>query len=284
MKKIVLRMFGGVILLSSLSFGDYSISSTFMREFKNKVASTVKEYGGKYAKEYRENKALEKPSRNDENRRKVGGVRLKYPVNYSFLFSKQRCNQVIDNGAYTACYDYGTKTSHVLRYRLDRNSLKSRYVKRGMDSDRFYASNIIPRKYRATPYDYQGGRRGEKYDKGHIRSYASSAYSKNLIYLTYSMINILPQTPQLNRYRWLKAEKYERYVAKKLGSVTVINIADYNGQITRIGNNVGVPVGFYKVILGDNDFKKCFYYRNTQRSIKGDKLRDHVIDCKKVYL
>ena len=64
------------------------------------------------------------------------------------------------------------------------------------------------------------------------------------------MANIVPQYPTLNRKAWIKAEKYERLIASKLKTITVINLIDYSKSTQQIGkNNLSVPNTFYKIIF-----------------------------------
>ena len=208
------------------------------------------------------------------------GKRLKFPINERVLFNQQECDAVIRTDVYTSCYSARDRIGRYEIYTLSGNDLRSGYIK---ERPSFYPQPhlTLPK---ATPFDYS--RSG--YDRGHIRSHASTAWDRNLLNETYSMVNIWPQTPGLNRHGWIKAEKYERLVARKLGRITVFNIADINGASTTIGrHHVLVPVGFYKVITNETEhYRKCFYYKNTNSYSQdgNDKLRDHEVDCSKVYL
>lgn len=102
---------------------------------------------------------------------------------------------------------------------------------------------------------------------------------------TYTMANIIPQSPLVNRKTWIKAEKYERLIALKLGEVSVLNGVIYGDNPKRIGkSNLSIPLGFWKMIFNDKkNFKKCFYYKNDLNiETKNDKLRSHLIDCEEI--
>lgn len=99
------------------------------------------------------------------------------------------------------------------------------------------------------------------------------------------MANVIPQAPKVNRKTWIKAEKLERSIAVKLGSVSVINGVIYSENSERIGRNkVAVPSAFWKMIYNNEaGYKKCFYYKNDKDiDIKGDKLKHHLVDCGKL--
>ena len=55
------------------------------------------------------------------------------------------------------------------------------------------------------------------------------------------MANIIPQYPKVNRYTWIKAERYERQIAKKLNRN--LNLVLTNGDIILLG------VLFYYIFL-----------------------------------
>lgn len=89
------------------------------------------------------------------------------------------------------------------------------------------------------------------------------------------MANIIPQYKWINRKTWVKSEKYERQVARKLGSVTVINgviYGDYSKRMRKSG--IAYPIAYWKMLYDNHDFERCFYYENDSHAkIKGDKLR-----------
>jgi len=212
-------------------------------------------------------------------RRKVKGRRLKFPINHRLLFSDRNCDMPFQNSQLYSCYDYGYKIPVLTGYIVSAEDLKKGYIE---DRPSFYPENSIPRKYRSYPSDFKNS----GFDRGHSRSHASTAWSKEDIYETYTMANIFPQTPELNRKSWLKVEKYERLIARKLGSIYVLNIAEVPENPRVIGKHkVAVPSGYYKVIVNQEaDFKKCFYFMNKQNmDLSNDRLKAHEIDCNKVY-
>ncbi|RXI35692.1 hypothetical protein CP963_14165 [Arcobacter cloacae] len=100
------------------------------------------------------------------------------------------------------------------------------------------------------------------------------------------MANVIPQYRNINRYTWIKAEKLERVVASKLGTVSVLNGVVYPDRPKTIGrNNIAVPSGFWKMLFNkEKKYERCFYYENTiGLKTKGDKLRDHEVDCKSLH-
>tara|TARA_B110000046_G_C12953344_1_gene381152 strand:+ start:338 stop:637 length:300 start_codon:yes stop_codon:yes gene_type:complete len=99
------------------------------------------------------------------------------------------------------------------------------------------------------------------------------------------MANVIPQSPKVNRYTWIKAEKLERQVASKLGSLDVLIGVIYSDIPQRIGKNkIAVPKAYYKKLSNrEHNYEKCFYYENELViDTKKDKLRNHLIECSKL--
>ena len=69
--------------------------------------------------------------------------------------------------------------------------------------------------------------------------------------------------------------------------VNVLNGVVYASNPPRIGkNSIAVPSGFWKMIYNDKkNYKKCFYYENDLKTIaRGDKLKNHLVDCDRITL
>ena len=198
-----------------------------------------------------------------------------YATEISDYINKNNCSQIIDKSVFTICYDYKLKGAKYVAYTLDGSLVNSSNIKK---RPRFYTEKNLPKQYRSTSKDYVNS----GYDRGHLANDADFDYSEKALRKTYTMANIIPQAPKVNRKTWIKAEKYERTVALELGSVTVINGVVYSSNPKRIGKNgVAVPDAFWKIIYNDEKkFKKCFYYKNDLDVIvRQDRLKSHQIDC-----
>ena len=198
-----------------------------------------------------------------------------YATEISDYINKNNCSQIIDKSVFTICYDYKLKGAKYVAYTLDGSLVNSSNIKK---RPRFYTEKNLPKQYRSTSKDYVNS----GYDRGHLANDADFDYSEKTLRKTYTMANIIPQAPKVNRKTWIKAEKYERTVALELGSVTVINGVVYSSNPKRIGKNgVAVPDAFWKIIYNDEKkFKKCFYYKNDLDVIvRQDRLKSHQIDC-----
>lgn len=195
----------------------------------------------------------------------------------SNFINQRDCDQILDKGYYQICYDYKAKGAKYVGYTLDGSKVNSGDIKK---RPRFYPDTDIPAQYRTTSKDYT---KNEFHaDRGHLAPDASFDYSQKALHTVYSMANIIPQYYQINRKTWIKAERYERQVAVKLGTVTVINGVVYSAKPPRMRKSgIAYPEGFWKMLYDNKGFERCFYYKNdSQARIKGDKLRDHVVGCK----
>jgi len=194
----------------------------------------------------------------------------------SDFINKRDCDQVLDKGFYQICYDYSALGAKYVGYVLDGNLVNAGNIKK---RPRFYPDTEIPAQYRTTSKDYT---RNEFHaDRGHLAPDASFDWSKQSLRSVYSMANIIPQYSKINRRTWVKAEKYERVVARKLGHVTVVNGVVYDSSPRRMRKSgIAYPKAYWKMLYDNKGFERCFYYKNDSRAkIKGDKLRDHVVDC-----
>ncbi len=100
------------------------------------------------------------------------------------------------------------------------------------------------------------------------------------------MANIIPQYPRVNRYTWIKAEKYERLMATNLNRVTVINIVNYEENPKTIKNGISIPSSYTKVLFNNkSNFSRCLKYKNIKNvDVKSDKLINHNINCSQLIL
>lgn len=192
----------------------------------------------------------------------------------SDFINLKNCDQIIDKEVFKICYSYEHKGALAVWYELDENLVNKNNIK---ERPEFYSEKNIPIQYRTKSQDYINS----GFDRGHLAPDANFDYDVKAQAKTYTMANIVPQNPTLNRKTWIKAEKYERFVASKLKTVTIINLVDYSKSTTQIGkNNLSVPNTFYKIIFNnDKNFKKCFKYENIEINPQTDKLKDHQIDC-----
>ncbi len=198
------------------------------------------------------------------------------------LFSKdindfidlKECDQIIDKQVFKICYSYKYKGALAVWYELDGNLVNKINIKK---RPRFYSEKTIPMRYRTKYKDYTHS----GFDRGHLASDAMFDYDKKVLRKTYTMANIVPQYPKLNRRTWVKAERYERKMAYNLGKLKVINLIDYSSSPGQLRNNISIPSSFRKILINDDrNFLRCFEYQNIKNiDVKKDRLKHHKINC-----
>ena len=201
-----------------------------------------------------------------------------YAITIEQFINQRECDQTIDKEFYTICYDYELKAGRAVGYRLFGDLVNANNIQKRPS---FKIERSLERPYRSSNTDYT--RSG--YDRGHLAADAAFDWSEESLEAAYSLANIIPQARKVNRYTWIKAERYARYVAVQLGEVDVINVIKYSDDPQRIGKNgIAVAEGFYKVLYNKaEDFTRCLYYKNENNiTTSEDRLRDHVVECNEV--
>jgi len=189
------------------------------------------------------------------------------------------CDTIIDKEFFEVCYDYKLKAAKSVAYVLAGDLVNESNIK---DRPNFYEEELLDEAYRVSASDYTNS----GYDRGHMAPDAAFDWSQESLEATYSMANIIPQIPEVNREMWTDVEKYSRRKAVDLGEVSVINIVKYNPERSRrLGHNkIAVSKGFYKVLYNEEKaFKECYFYENRPyEDVSKDKLIDHWVDCNTV--
>lgn len=144
-----------------------------------------------------------------------------------------------------------SKTAVFTAERLTADSLAAgKGLKR---TDRFYEEARLPRSERSTLSDYKSriaGPDGElRFDRGHLVPAADSA-TEEAMAQSFSLANMVPQSPQNNRGPWADIEKATRkYVSRAKGDVFVYTGPVYTKPVTVLGpNKVWVPTYLYKLV------------------------------------
>ncbi|GAB6035425.1 DNA/RNA non-specific endonuclease [Galenea microaerophila] len=207
---------------------------------------------------------------------------LMIPFNCSaYDYAKQfinpkSCDQILDKKYYKSCYNYKMKGILATAYTLDGQLVNQKNIKKRL---RWYTDKEIPKQFRSEPSDYSHS----GWDRGHSAPDADFDFSYKALKAVYAISNATPQAPYLNRHLWAKAEKYERYVAHKLGKVKVVNVIQYAWNPRRIGvNQIAVPSSYYKIIYNDKGFERCFMFKNSLLKTDKTKLKQHEVDCQTI--
>jgi len=197
-------------------------------------------------------------------------------LNYTERFINQEsCNQILDKEFLTICYDYNLKVAKSVAYTLYGDLVNELNIQ---ERPSFYVEREIESEYRAETTDYTN----TGYDRGHLAPDASFDWSQESLDSTYSLANIIPQVPVVNRQMWLKVENYARDKAVELFELNIVNVVRYSNTPQRIGeNNISVSIGYYKILFNsEKEYEECFYYANDiNASSENDQLENHLVDC-----
>lgn len=110
--------------------------------------------------------------------------------------------------------------------------------------DVFHAETALPASERAELPEY----RGSGYDRGHLSPAADMATvaAQNE---SFTLANMVPQMPALNRGPWAHLEGTTRGFATRYGEVYVVTGAVFSGaKLSKIGGRVLVPSNMYKAV------------------------------------
>lgn len=191
---------------------------------------------------------------------------------------ENNCSQIIDNEFIVMCYDYQKKAVKAVSYTLLGDLMNEKNID---ERPSFYVEKELASKNRISSTDYTNS----GYDKGHMAPDAAFDWSQESLDAVYTLANVIPQAPQVNRNSWAKLERYVRDKAEALGELNVVNVVKYGQRSSRMGKNrMAISKGYYKVLYNqDENYEECFYYSNKLGvSTQGDVLEDHAVSCQTV--
>ena len=196
----------------------------------------------------------------------------------SEFISGANCDQIIDNEFITICYDYKLKAAKSVAYLLDGDLMNDPNIDKRPS---FYSEKSLDKKYRISTTDYTNS----GYDRGHLAPDAAFDWSQESLNSVYTLANIIPQAPQVNRNSWASLEKYVRAKAVELGKLNVINVVKYGQRSSRMGKNkMAISKGYYKILYNEEEsYEECFYYSNKLGvSSREDTVPKHKVLCSEV--
>ena len=162
-----------------------------------------------------------------------------------FDFSVSNSEEVL----YYGCYDAVNKGPHLIEYILTKARAEHTGVKRPdvpftQNRDGGVLRGLLEENGHTLPSHNDYTRSG--YDRGHMAPNGDFNDTTENATLTFFIANIWPQTPNLNRVRWLRAESYTRKLASEYGEVKVVIITDEFTDL-KVGP-VSVPLNFKRQV------------------------------------
>ncbi|QOL14547.1 DNA/RNA non-specific endonuclease [Dickeya dianthicola] len=158
---------------------------------------------------------------------------------------------------FVVLYSYVNKAPLISAQRLTAEQVKAADAISRHDA--FHIEPLIPQAVRSATddYEYSG------YDQGHMAP-AGDMPNSLAQHESFSMSNMTPQLPKLNRISWRKIEASVRKLALQDGEVWVVTGAVFGNK--RIGNGVSVPTVIYKAISSQST-QQVFVGDNTTGAV-----------------
>jgi len=191
------------------------------------------------------------------------------------FINDNNCNQIIDNEFIVMCYDYQKKAVKAVSYTLEGDLMNELNI---LKRPSFYVEQKLNPKDRISTTDYTNS----GYDKGHMAPDAAFDWSQESLDAVYTLANIIPQAPQVNRRSWAKLEYYVRKKAEELGELNIVNVVKYGQRSSRMGRHrMAISKGYYKILYNeDENYEECFFYSNKLGvSADNDVQENHAVTC-----
>jgi endonuclease G len=120
--------------------------------------------------------------------------------------------------------------------------------------DRFHEESALPDAQRASTKDYV--RSG--YDRGHMAP-SGDMPSAEAQRESFTLANMAPQSPALNRGLWEEIEETARGMAERDGDVYVVTGPLFATNNKTLNGRVAIPSGFFKAIYSDRTHQAAAY-------------------------
>ena len=222
--------------------------------------------------------------------------------------NNQHAIQITGQLGYPSTVNIISKPNFIISYNKERrhpNWVMERIIKDQISitdaADRenanFFNESSVDEYFQSSNGDYKNS----GFDRGHLAAAANHRHSQQNMNQTFTLANVCPQTPELNRGIWSKLEQYTRAMAQHNKAVYCISgplylpyldtNQDKNKKFIKyqvIGNNnVAVPTHFFKVIAvqrNDNDLLdvKSFVFENSndKKFVEGNQnLNEYLVPC-----
>ena len=164
--------------------------------------------------------------------------------------------------AFAVLHSGETRTPVFVAEKLNRQSIRDADEKR---TDKFFADARLPRAERSELSDYKGS----GYARGHMAP-AGDMPTPAAMAQSFSLANMVPQSPKQNSGPWAKIEKDTRlYVSRAKGDVFVITGPVFDASSSVIGvNQVRVPSHLFKLVYDAQTGRAWVHWQANADSTK----------------
>lgn len=156
--------------------------------------------------------------------------------------SEPMAEQILVREGYTTSYNQITKNANWVAWHLTRSHTSGQWPRKGIP----YIVDIEVNGPRQELEDYDTTL---PLDHGHLCPAGDNKWSAKAMEQTFLLTNMCPQNSALNRGDWEELERHCRGWANHYGEIWIACGPIFNEGYKTIGNGVGVPDSFYKVVL-----------------------------------
>jgi endonuclease G len=118
----------------------------------------------------------------------------------------------------------------------------------------------------AKPAEYAGS----GWDLGHMMPAEDASTSAETSHDSFSMANVSPQLPELNRQEWERLEESVRAWAYERGDLLVYVGPIFSDRPKTFGNHIGIPSAFFKVLVDQKTGEVLAFELPQKAEAKGD--------------
>lgn len=182
--------------------------------------------------------------------------------------------ELLAHTAYTLSYNDNHELANWVAY-----SLRPEHLKDCVGRANNFLPDPILRSGSATKDDYyQTG-----YDRGHLAPAGDMKWSRQVMRESFYFSNITPQTPSMNRGRWVKLETLIRAWAKGASETVIVTGPILKGDLAQIGpSRVSVPDYHFKTILVNRNGKREAIAFLMPQHPKFSDLKSYVISVREL--
>lgn len=145
-------------------------------------------------------------------------------------------SQLLCREGYAAGYNYDTKVSDWVSYRMTETSAQGNVTR----TNKFAEDKDVPVQFRATLADYH--RSG--YDRGHQAPAADMRSTTTTMKESFLLTNMTPQLPELNRGAWrILEEKARQWARTSLGLTPGADVKGYRQAVVKLQADTEKAIG-----------------------------------------
>lgn len=183
----------------------------------------------------------------------------------------------LDKKFFVIHYDSKHRQARYVEYLVRAEDLKKSFVKR---EDRFHIDTDLLR-LKITPVDPKDYLH-TGYDRGHLAPSGDFEWSAEANDSTFTMANMSPQKPQLNRSAWRGLEDVVRNWACTEGELRVVTGPLFDSKNQQLPSGVAIPSRFFKVILDETPPRKAIGFVFEQQDSKTQIYKQRVRTVRQV--